>query len=268
MSFMSDVDLRRALDRDIVIEPLHQESITPVGYDLRLGDFVYSLAHGLLYPSEGRYRLPAHSTIQILTKESVWVSHRISGTIHSRVLLVSRGLSHISTTLDPLWGGPLLITFHNNAATEVELPEDAAIATLVFHRLRSPTRQQHREFAFVKRIILEQFGAHTEHYIQRVSGIIARPEIGDAFAARVHEANRLMPLKIARSVINLRWRRILLGAWMSLLWALLFAIGSLHTYWTSISPYLGGLTYDTKVFAGQLAAFIALLALLKPSLQR
>ncbi|MFB0515598.1 MAG: deoxycytidine triphosphate deaminase, partial [Candidatus Neomarinimicrobiota bacterium] len=115
MSLLTDVDIQKALGKDIVIEPFSKDSLTPVGYDFTVGNYVLSLEQGLLNPNhQGFYELPPKSTVQILTKESLWVSGRIGGTFHSKVSLVSKGLSHISTTLDPGWYGPLLITIRNN----------------------------------------------------------------------------------------------------------------------------------------------------------
>jgi deoxycytidine triphosphate deaminase len=98
MSYFSDKDIKKALNKDIVIEPFDPACLTPIGYDFRIGDYVFSLEHGLLEIANGCYELPPKSTIQVLTKEALWVSSRVAGTFHSKVSLVSRGLSHISTT--------------------------------------------------------------------------------------------------------------------------------------------------------------------------
>ncbi len=45
-----------------------------------------------------------------LGEEAIWVSRRIGGTYHPRVSLVSKGLGHISTTLDP----PMVWTFSSS----------------------------------------------------------------------------------------------------------------------------------------------------------
>ncbi|MCX5964280.1 MAG: hypothetical protein NT070_14395 [Cyanobacteria bacterium] len=70
----------------------------------------------------------------IETNESIWVSKKISGTYHSKVALVSKGLSHIGTTLDPEYVGCSLIAIHNHSNQDVSLtPEIDTFATLVFH---------------------------------------------------------------------------------------------------------------------------------------
>lgn len=70
MSLLSDVDILRFLDREIVIHPFYPKSLTPVGYDFKIGEFVYSLENGILNPKNGFYEFPPKSTIQILTEES------------------------------------------------------------------------------------------------------------------------------------------------------------------------------------------------------
>src|SRR5947207_519243 len=141
MSLLTDRDIRKLLDKDIIISPFEEKSLTPVGYDFRVGTFVYSLdRHALLTPVSGSYELPPKNTILILTKETLWVSGRIGGLFHSKVSLVSKGLSPIATTLDPGWFGPLLITFRNNTDRPISLQEGATFVTLVMFKVLTPTK--------------------------------------------------------------------------------------------------------------------------------
>src|SRR3990170_3677287 len=168
MSLLTDRDIRRLLGKDIVIEPFSEDGLTPVGYDFHIGDFVYSLEGGLLEPTEGFYILPAESTIQILTKESLWVSKRIAGLFHSKVSLVSKGLSHISTTLDPNWYGPLLITLRNNNKTPFKISVSSAFVTLVMFKVLTPTQTPHNKPAFRRDILTNQLNDQTQGYIDKV----------------------------------------------------------------------------------------------------
>ncbi len=130
MSLLTDKDITKLLGKDIVIDNFFPEGVTPVGYDFHVGDFVYSLDQcSLIKPVDGYYDLPPESTILILTRESLWVSKRIGGLFHSKVSLVTQGLSHIATTLDPNWFGPLLITFRNNNKTPFKLQENRLLLT-------------------------------------------------------------------------------------------------------------------------------------------
>jgi deoxycytidine triphosphate deaminase len=161
MTILSDSDIKNLLDKEIVIQPFDENSLTPIGYDLRVGEFVFSLDRGLLRHSNGLYFIPPKNTVQILTMESLWVSNKIAGTFHSMVSIASKGLSHISTTLDPGWYGPLLITLRNNTNSKIALEVGSSFVTLIFYRLSKPVQKTNRDFSFIERILLEQLQGQT-----------------------------------------------------------------------------------------------------------
>ena len=66
----------------------------------------------------------------------------ITGLIESKVSQVSKGLSHISTTVDPDWRGHLLIAVHNHAIEEVELKYGDTLCTIVFLQNASPATRE------------------------------------------------------------------------------------------------------------------------------
>ncbi|QUH25557.1 dCTP deaminase domain-containing protein [Serpentinicella alkaliphila] len=118
--FLSDVDIIDNIKKNkIVIWPMEEkENLTPVGYNLTPTEFIFSINNRLLvniYNNNNQkycYVEP-RDTVLILTREAVWVSNDIAGTFHSKVGIVSQGFGHISTTLDPRWQGPLLISLNN-----------------------------------------------------------------------------------------------------------------------------------------------------------
>lgn len=201
---LSDEDIRQALGKDIVIEPFSDRSLSPVGYDLRVGDFVYVLDGGplsspalfrddpLLQPRREVYSIPARATVQILSKEIVWVSRRIAGTLHSKVSLVTKGLSPISTTLDPGWFGPFLITFTNQSDRPIEVRTTDTFATIVFHRLATPTRR-----ASVRQDlqVIDQLQDQSQEYVAKM-GALMKDDLFTVFKARVDSANRPVAEKI------------------------------------------------------------------------
>lgn len=92
-----------------------------------------------------------NDTVLILTQEAVWVSNNIAGTFHSKVGIVSIGFGHISTTLDPNWEGPLLISLNNPTKKRLKLvigeekPEGnkyKSFITLIFYKMISKTSRQ------------------------------------------------------------------------------------------------------------------------------
>ena len=60
-------------------------------------------------------------TVLVLSKEYLQLSANISGNVFSRVSTVSAGLGHISTTIDPLWKGALLIAISNPSSERIKL---------------------------------------------------------------------------------------------------------------------------------------------------
>ncbi|MBD2533174.1 hypothetical protein H6G97_27825 [Nostoc flagelliforme FACHB-838] len=147
---LSDRDIESLLNKEIVIYPYDADkNLTPVGYNLNPSNFVYSINSKSLiqktHTSKGKpiYKIPHHDTVLILTQEAVWVSKKIGGTFHSKVGVVSLGFGHISTTLDPGWAGPLLISLNNPTLHDLELPADKSFVTLIFYKVRSIASRNH-----------------------------------------------------------------------------------------------------------------------------
>lgn len=242
MSYLSDVDIERLLWRDIVIDPFSPDLLTPIGYDFTVGDFAFSLETGLLQSIDGAYVLPPKNTVQILTKESLWVSGRIAGTFHSKVSLVSGGLSHISTTLDPGWYGPLLITLRNNTDKDFPLPVGAPFVTLIFSRVISPTKSPHFKPEFRKDILLSQMRDQTNEYIEKISSVLGNPRILAEFEEKVKKANKPMSSKVLASARAKGWRDLLHNLLMLIIYVGLIGLISLHMYWDKIKHLFNNIT--------------------------
>ena len=69
----------------------------------------------------------------------------ISGLIMSKVSKVSQGLSHISTTIDSDWAGPLLIAITNHSRNTIKLPVSEPFCTVVFLENKSPASKSSRK---------------------------------------------------------------------------------------------------------------------------
>jgi len=141
---LSDQNIKKVLNKNIVIHPFNEDDLTPVGYNLNPSDFVYSIkSKKLISGINGSYAIPANDTVLILTKETVWASSKIGGTFHSKVGVVSKGFGHISTTLDPNWKGPLLISLNNPMSIELLLPTNKSFVTLIFYAVKTPAKKMH-----------------------------------------------------------------------------------------------------------------------------
>lgn len=161
---LSDADIHELiLSKEIVITNFNKKNLTPLGYNLTPTDFILSVRNQLLVKIHSKEfekycYIEPNDTVLILTRESIAVSKNIAGTFHSKVGIVSLGFGHISTTLDPLWRGPLLISLNNPTSkpikftlAKIEKVQDdessdidysyihKSFVTLIFHKLLTPS---------------------------------------------------------------------------------------------------------------------------------
>ena len=146
---MTDRDIRNAFySGEIYISPYNPKNLTPVGYNLCSSEIIISTKTGLplkVY-QEGKQKyvmVSANDTVLVATYESLFVGEQIMGTFHSRVRIVSQGFGHISTTLDPMWNGVLLVAINNPTNRKKKFvvydnDAPAPFATLVFYRFNEP----------------------------------------------------------------------------------------------------------------------------------
>lgn len=152
MSLLTDTDIKELICTDKVWEdqnekihiyPFAEESLTPIGYDLRVGN-LYSTTS-----NTGPFELKENDSIFIEPRDTALITtletidmpknRWISALILSKVSQVSKGLSHISTTIDPDWNGHLLIAVHNHSKNKIELNFGDAFCTVVFLKNKSPS---------------------------------------------------------------------------------------------------------------------------------
>ena len=142
---LTDTDIRNILcpnenwenaEEKLKIYPFNEESLTPVGYDLRVGNTYTSTSQpGLCQLSQGnKIIIKPGDTALITTLEYIGMPQNFmtSALIVSKVSKVSRGLSHISTNIDPDWKGNLLIALHNHSMNKIELEYGESFCTIVF----------------------------------------------------------------------------------------------------------------------------------------
>lgn len=262
MSLLSDKSIEKFLNKEIVIDPYNPGALTPVGYDFTIGDFVYSLEDDVLSPVDGFYEIPSKSTVRILTKESLWVSGKIGGSFHSKVSLVSQGLSHISTTLDPGWFGPLLITMRNNTNTPFKLKANEKFVTLLFYKVLNKTKSKHNKPPFRRDILIKQLSSKTKKYIDKVEEILDDESLINKFKEKVEKANapliqKLLSLKYPR--LYKKVRSIIIHVCF---WILILFLSTLGFYWSELSHKIfNDIVYDSKIISAQLTGFIALIIL-------
>jgi len=87
-------------------------------------------------------------TALVLSREYIQLPAYMSGNVFSRVSTVSSGLGHISTTIDPLWRGPLLIAISNPSSKPIKLmlrdqtAESIPLATVTLQYLHTPVNSK------------------------------------------------------------------------------------------------------------------------------
>lgn len=270
---LTDSDILKLLNREIVIEPFEDRCLTPVGYNFRVGDFVYSLGRGLLKPNRaGRYTITSSETVLILTKEFLWVSDRIGGTFHSKVKLVSRGFSHISTTLDPAWSGPLLIAITNMTQADQFIATGEAFVTLLFYRTRSRATRIQNNPPARRDILLQLLGqprndvkqaliTHQRQLLEKVSQIILDVDAQHEFHIRVRQANEKGIARVLNAT-NTRLKsggihRAVVAAHFFLLTVIILLPLCFDRWIKTLFPRaLSNVSIDSQFFAGVLGAAI------------
>ncbi|NJL84107.1 MAG: deoxycytidine deaminase [Chloroflexaceae bacterium] len=147
----SDVDIKAALaekgrnDEHVWLEiyPYDQNDsspyVTPVGYDLRIGEkgFSWKQKKEFNIEQDKKIEIRPGDTVVIQTFEKISLSKNVAGTIHSMVSrVVPNALSHISTTVDPGWSGKMLVSFHNFRDTSVVLEYKSPFCTICFYQVK------------------------------------------------------------------------------------------------------------------------------------
>lgn len=116
---LSDADIQREIKNgNIFIAPFVQAQLQPSGYNLTPTRFFYSTKKKQFLPvieneEETYVVIDKNDTVLVRTRESISISHILSGAFYSKVKVVSEGFGHVSTTLDPSWEGQLLISLNN-----------------------------------------------------------------------------------------------------------------------------------------------------------
>jgi deoxycytidine triphosphate deaminase len=142
MSVYSNKDIEKTVnEKDIAICPLNKDSITPLGYDISIGEIItLSSDNGSkLIKSNGKIEIPPKSLNIVVAKEFIWLSKNVMGTLHSRGTLAARGIFTNSTNVDPNFAGQMVMSLYNLSDKTIILEEKSHFITLVFHSVSTPT---------------------------------------------------------------------------------------------------------------------------------
>lgn len=130
----------------LLIHPFRDELLSPIGYDLTIGSEYLSYRDNKIISIDqvnGSLRLGPGETVLVTTGEYVGLpkNKSIGGIIQSKVSIVSLGIGHISTTVDPDWEGYALVAITNHQPYSIELEKGTSFCTLMlFSTLHAATR--------------------------------------------------------------------------------------------------------------------------------
>jgi deoxycytidine triphosphate deaminase len=152
MSVLSEWDIIHQLGKGIFIYPFKdkEQSLRGCCLCLTASEYAYTFSINQQTQQKEALRLiekdfdgnklikvPARKTAIVWTNESVFLGNYLCGSIHSKVSLVSQGLGHIGTRVNPNYGGILAIALHNLSDNDILIKVDETIAYLRIYRLNS-----------------------------------------------------------------------------------------------------------------------------------
>lgn len=154
MSWLTDTNLEEIVlknpqddlsDDKITIYPYNESSVTPVGYDLRIGsEYSKSTRAKKFYLKENEeFTIKPGETvfIKILEKIIMPRNKKYSGMVVSKVSVTGKGLINSTTTIDPDWTGNLLLVMHNLSHNDLILRHNQEICTAIFFENKSPSKR-------------------------------------------------------------------------------------------------------------------------------
>ena len=186
MSILTDTYLRQIIcsredqldDSKIFISNFQEDSLTPMGYDLKIGGYykTYGSRQGLTKIKQGeQIVIKPGDTALIATLEEIKMpgNGSVSALIVSKVSQVARGLSNISTKIDPNWqGGSLLIAVHNFSRDSIILKYSEEICSVVFFENKVSSKRPPRSGGVDRFNIASSQGAKLKRVIVKYSPII------------------------------------------------------------------------------------------------
>lgn len=153
---LSNKEVIRLYGKDIFIYPFSTDNLDGgTTYNLTASRFAFYIDYNADHKKCFIYAvncddyivLPSNKTVLIQTNECIFVSSKVCGTYHSKVGLVCKGLSHISTTLDPEYFGTSLIAIHNNSGADQFIRVGDTFVSLMLYKLSKPAVSRHDNVA-------------------------------------------------------------------------------------------------------------------------
>lgn len=151
MSALGYYDIIHELGKNILIYPLDKCIIKGSSIDLSASKYAWSIKSQKSLVENDVITIPPNDTAIIFTNETIYVSEKICGTYHPKVTLVSKGLSHIATTLDPCFIGISIISMTNLSNTDITIPVGSNFVSIMFYYIKTHSKetQPHNSSGFI-----------------------------------------------------------------------------------------------------------------------
>lgn len=139
MAVLSDRDIKAARTAGrIRIEPFRDESLTPNGYDLSIGEVIVLLTEPETV-REGVAKVPPQTRFAVSTAEVVELGGEITAQLWLRTTWARRGVLASFGKVDAGFRGTLTLpSYHADRFSFLELPVGDRFAQIVFEELSSP----------------------------------------------------------------------------------------------------------------------------------
>ena len=147
-SMLSDQDIKKQLElrkttgkSDLFIDNAADECITPVGYDVRAGDTLFSSYKGkeLKHFVDEHFSIPPGDTVFLSTYETFELSEKIGGLTVSRLDPQLHGLQMQALSVDPTYKGELWIILTNHGREPVKVEYKQQLMTVCLFWMASPS---------------------------------------------------------------------------------------------------------------------------------
>lgn len=154
MAALSHADIERELGKNIYLYPLNPNNIKGASINLTASDQAWSVKDKKTIVKDGCITIGPHDTALIETAECIYVTGKICGTYHSKVGIVSKGIGHIGTTLDPLWIGPSIVALHNNMNEPFCLNVGDSFVSIMLYYTRTKSTKENENNAGQPTVLL------------------------------------------------------------------------------------------------------------------
>lgn len=148
---LSDKQFINHLGKNIFIWPFTPSKLKGSTYNLTASKIAYYKENGeniSIVDEDNVIKIPGRKTVLIQTEESIYVEKNICGTYHTKVKMVSKGLSSISTTLDPCYFGTSLIALNNQTDNPIEINVGDTFCSLMLYKMRKASSSRHDNLPF------------------------------------------------------------------------------------------------------------------------